>query len=348
MSYHISTEKVALILHLLVEGNSLRGTARLAQVALNTVYAVLDRAAQACGRFHDKTVRNLRLESIQCDEIWGFVYVKARNVPTAKSPPEGAGDVWVWIAFDRRTKLIVAWHVGSRGSDDAETFMRNLAARLDCRVQLTTDMHRSYMEAVTTTFGDAVDYAQSGKSKTKDPDDMTEFIEVVKHVMIGDPKEHLISTSHVERMNLTIRMSNRRMIRRTNGFSKRFWRHAAMMALLVTYYNFCRKHRTLKTTPAVAAGLDTKAHCRRWLAEMMEFCRRPESRRGPYRRSREIPVEGHGTDSARQRSGKGRSRALRDDMACPHCDSHWLPRNGRTASGKKLYRCGDCKYQFSV
>lgn len=143
MSYRISTETAALILHLLVEGNSLRGTARLAEVALNTIYATLDRAALACGNFHDATVRGLKLESIQCDEIWGYVYAKAKNVAAAKCPPEGAGDAWTWIAIDRRTKLIVAWHVGSRDSGDARMFMTDLSSRLGCRVQLTTDMHKA-------------------------------------------------------------------------------------------------------------------------------------------------------------------------------------------------------------
>ncbi len=207
MVNRLDAERLGLLLHCLVEGNSCRGAARLSEVSVNTVYDWLDRAAAACADFHDRCVRNLSPVSLQADELWGFVYVKAKRADAAKSPPSFAGDVWTWLALDPATKLIVACHVGSRGAEDAACFVADIAWRLDARVQLSTDGHAPYVEAVEAAFGAEIDFVQLVKSHRTD-DDGTELVEVFKNVVSGSPRELLISTSLVERLNLTMRMSN--------------------------------------------------------------------------------------------------------------------------------------------
>lgn len=335
----LDAERLGLLLHCLVEGNSCRGSGRISEVSLNTVYGWLDRSAVACADFHDQHVRNLSIASLQADELWGFVYVKAKRVDNAKSPPAFAGDVWTWLALDPATKLIVACHVGSRGSEDALCFVSDIAWRLDTRIQLSTDGHAPYLDAVDAAFGAEIDFAQLVKSHQTDSDG-NELVEVFKNVVSGSPQELLISTSLIERLNLTMRMSDRRLIRRTNGFSKRVWRHAAMMQVLVTYYNFCRVHGTLKKTPAVAAGLADHAWDRRELARMIIEYGCSVGARGPY----------HGDNSSGGLEFSlvrnwGRDRALREDVACANCGSHWMPKDGRDSSGRQLYRCRDCGYR---
>ena len=339
MGNWLDANAVGLLLHCLVEGNACRATARIAEVDLNTVYRWLDRGAAACADFHDKRVRGLSLQSLQADELWGYVYVKAKRVGTAKSAPEFAGDIWTWLALDRETKLIVACHVGSRGAEDATEFVNDLAGRLDSQVQLTTDGHAPYLAAVEAAFGGQIDFAQLVKSHWTD-DDGTELVEVVKNVVSGKPKCWLISTSHVERVNRTVRMSNRRMIRRTDGFSKRVWRHDAMMRVLVTYYNFCRIHGTLKTTPAVAAGLAYHVWDRRELAQMVIEHGCGGGVRGPYAGIKSLGDFGGGP--ARH---WGRARAVRADVVCGNCGSHWMPKDGWDAGARQRYRCGDCGYR---
>ena len=204
---------------------------------------------------------------------------------------------------------------------------------------MTTDGHSPYLEAVEAAFGGEIDFAQLVKYHRVD-DDGKELVEVLKNVVSGSPVEWLISTSMVERVNRTVRMSNRRVIRRTDGFSKRVWRHAAMMLVLVTYYNFCRVHLTLKMTPAMAAGLTDHVWNRRELADMIVKHGCPGGLRGPYRCGKS---EG-GSDDVRVRHW-GRERAVREDMACANCGSHWMPKDGRDASGRQLYRCRDCGYR---
>ena len=339
MANRLDDERLGLLLHCLVEGNSCRGAGRLSEVALNTVYGWLDRSAVACADFHDRHVRNLSLVSLQADELWGFVYVKAKRVDAAKSPPAFAGDVWTWLALDPVTKLIVACHVGSRGGEDAACFVSDIAWRLDTRVQLSTDGHAPYVGAVDAAFGAEIDFAQLVKSHRTD-NDGNELVEVFKNVISGSPQELLISTSLVERLNLTMRMSDRRMIRRTNGFSKRVWRHSAMMQVLVTYYNFCRVHGALKTTPAVAAGLADHVWDRRELARMIIEHGCSVGTRGPY----QCDNSSGGLEFSLVRSW-GRDRAVRKDVACANCGSHWMPKDGRDASGRQRYRCRECGYR---
>jgi IS1 family transposase len=252
--------KRAQILGMLVEGNSLRATSRLADVSINTVTKLLVDLGAACSRYHDEHVNNLRLHYIQCDEIWVFCYAKDKNVPADKRGIFGYGDVWTWVAIDAETKLVPSFMIGTRGAQTAEAFMDDLASRLKNRVQLTTDGHRVYLQAVEDAFGNDIDYAMlvklygndSGPEKQYSP---AECIGCREIGITGRPDPKHISTSYVERQNLTMRMNMRRFTRLTNGFSKKVENHVAMVAIHFMHYNFARIHKTLRVTPAMAAGI---------------------------------------------------------------------------------------------
>jgi IS1 family transposase len=252
-------EKRVQILTMLVEGSSMRSVSRVAGVSINTVTKLLVDAGRLCAAFHDERVRNVAAKSVQCDEIWSFSYAKDKNVKAAKSPSEGAGNVWTWTAIDADSKLIVSWHVGDRSQHTGISFMGDLKARLANRVQLTTDGHRAYLTAVEAVDFDA-DYAMLNKIFAADYSEAGRYspprcIGAIKNPIKGNPDPALVNTSFAERQNLTMRMAMRRFTRLTNAFSKKFENHCHALALYFFWYNWVRNHKTLGVTPAMAAGL---------------------------------------------------------------------------------------------
>lgn len=257
----LSREDRARILHLLCEGNSLRAMTRLTGASKKAVSKLMVDAGQAAAWYQDRVFVGLTCKRIQVDEIWAFVYAKQKNVRTAKRQDLAYGDVWTWTAIDADTKLIPSWLVGGRDSDYAMVFMDDLASRLANRVQLTSDGHKAYLEAVEGAFGGDIDYAQLVKLYGSAPESVQgryspgECIGARKERIEGNPDPKHISTSYAERSNLSIRMHTRRFTRLTNAFSKKVENHAHSVALFALYYNFVRIHKTLRTTPAMAAGV---------------------------------------------------------------------------------------------
>jgi len=260
----LHTEKRAQIVSALVEGNSIRSTARMTDVAINTVVKLLVELGAACLGYQDKAMHNLPCKRIQCDEIWSFCYAKEKNVPENKQGEFGYGDIWTWTAIDADTKLVPSWLVGLRDAGYAFMFMSDLRDRLANRVQLTTDGHKVYLWAVEDAFGSEVDYAMLVKLYGKEIDSETRYspakcIGADPHIIQGNPDPTKISTSYAERQNLTMRMSMRRFTRLTNAFSKKLENHICALALYFMYYNFARPHKTLANpypiTPAMASGI---------------------------------------------------------------------------------------------
>ena len=249
-----------MVVRCLVEGNSLRSVTRITGVHRTTVMKLLCDLGEACSRYQDKTFRNLKCEHIQCDEVWSFVYAKKKNASQEMKDAVGAGDVWTWTAIDADTKLIPCWFIGGRDATCAYHFMHDLAARLATRVQLTTDGHKAYLSAVEDAFGSEIDYAMLVKIYGEGPKTEARYSPAQcmgsrKTEITGKPEHKHISTSYVERQNLTMRMSMRRFTRLTNGFSKKVENLEHAVALHFMFYNFARIHQTLRVTPAMEAGV---------------------------------------------------------------------------------------------
>lgn len=244
----------------MVEGNSLHGTARITGVARMTIEKLLRDLGTACSQYQDEHLRNLSCRRIQCDEIWSFCYAKAKNVPPDRVGMFGYGDIWTWVALDADSKLVPMWLVGARDASTAFAFIDDLATRLRDRIQVTAEDHTVYLDAVENAFGSNVDYAMLVKLYGADPEPGTRYspgtcIGCERKRIIGNPDPMQISTSYLERQNLTIRMSLRRFTRLTNAFSKKVENHVHAVALHFMHFNFARIHQTLRVTPAMAAGV---------------------------------------------------------------------------------------------
>lgn len=282
----LTTEKRKQIIGLLVEGMSLRAASRLADVSINTVTKLLIDVGSACADYQDKALRNLPCKRIQCDEIWAFCYAKEKNVPADKKGKFGYGDVWTWTAIDADTKLIPSFMVGNRDGRSARLFIDDLEARLAKRIQLTTDGLKVYLEAVEGAFGADVDYAMLNKIYASSQEETryspAQCLGCERKSIAGSPDPKHISTSFVERQNLTMRMGMRRFTRLTNAFSKKVENHAYQVALHFMYYNFCRIHKTLRVTPAMQAGVSDHVWSIEEIVSLIPDLR--IGKRGPYRK----------------------------------------------------------------
>jgi IS1 family transposase len=255
----LNTAKRVAVVSALVEGCSIRSTVRMTGVSKNTIAKLLLELGAACTKYQDATLRNLPCKRLQCDEIWSFVGGKDKNLSTDQKAA-GLGSIWTWTAIDADTKLIASWLVGSRDAESAYEFMQDVAGRLRGRVQLTTDGYKPYLNAVEAAFGADIDYAVLQKIYGNEANPEKRYSPAVclgckVETETGDPDPKHISTSYVERQNLTMRMSMRRFTRLTNAFSKKVENHAAAVALYFMYYNFCRVHQTLRVPPAMEAGV---------------------------------------------------------------------------------------------
>jgi len=260
----LDANRRAQIISSLVEGNSLRSTSRMTGVAINTVVKMAVDAGAACSDYQDRVMRNLNCQRVQVDECWAFCYAKAKNVtPEIAAKHPGAGDVWTWAAIDADSKLIPSWIIGPRDGVTARIFVSDLASRMADRIQLTSDGLSVYLQAVERAFQGHVDYAQLVKvygdsSEGQKRYSPAECIGCERKAVVGNPDPEHVSTSYIERANLSLRMGMRRFTRLTNGFSKKIENHAASVALFLMYYNFARVHKTLRCSPAMAAGVDSR------------------------------------------------------------------------------------------
>ena len=271
----LATSKRSQVIAAPVEGTSINATCRMTGVAKHTVLKLLKDLGCAAAAYHETHVRNLHVRRVQCDEIWSFVYAKAKNAPVEQLS-RGAGDCWTWTAIDADTKLIVSYVLGDRGAKTAEALMQDLATRISTRFQLTSDGHHIYIDAVEDAFGADIDYAMLQKiygAPTDAPETRyspATCIGCKTAVITGNPDPHHISTSFVERQNLSMRMGMHRFTRLTNGFSKKLENHGHAVALYFMHYNYCRIHKSLRVTPAMEAGLADHVWTLEELVALME------------------------------------------------------------------------------
>jgi len=294
----LSSQERAKILQLLCEGMSIRAVTRVTGVSKNTVAKLLNDAGSALAAYQDKVFRNLSCENVQVDEIWSFCYAKAKNVATAKAAPEGAGDVWTWTAIDADTKLVFSVMVGGRDEEIAEDFLRDVHDRLNGeRVQISSDGYQVYKRAMRRTFGESVDYGQvvkvygggaSGSASGGGKYSPAGLVRAEYKPVSGDPDPFKISTSYVERQNLTMRMHMRRFTRLTNAFSKKIENHVHAISLHFAYYNFVRVHKTLRMSPAMAAGVTDKLWDMSDLVAIVEAAEQAPGKRGPYKTKKRL------------------------------------------------------------
>ena len=283
----LTATKRAQVLAALVEGCSIRSTVRMTGVAKNTIVKLLTELAPACAEYQDKALRNLPCKRIQVDEIWSFVGAKDKNLRLKDVGKFGRGSVWTWVAMDADTKLVASWLISDRSASAATVLMRDLADRLANRVQLTTDGHKAYLNAIEDAFGADIDYSQLIKIYGNEGESDSRYspgecIGCKQERVVGNPDPRHVSTSYVERQNLTMRMSMRRFTRLTNAFSKKVENHSAAVALFYMYYNFGRIHQTLRVTPAMAAGVSDHVWDIEEIVALM-----PEKKaglRGPYKK----------------------------------------------------------------
>jgi IS1 family transposase len=268
----------------------MRAISRICDVSINTVSKLLVDAGRACAAFHDQKVRSVKVKRVQCDEIWAFTHCKQRLAAMAKAPPPGAGDTWIWTGICTESKMILSWLVGGRDSGYAIEFVDDLRSRLANRVQLTTDGHKAYLEAVEGAFGGDVDYAQLVKLYGASPESMKgrysppECTGIRKIPIEGNPDPKHLSTSYVERSNLTMRMSMRRFTRLTNAHSKKVENHCHALALYFVWYNFARINSAVRMSPAMAAGVTVTLLSMADIAEMVEASLPKPGLRGPYKK----------------------------------------------------------------
>ena len=280
----------AQILSMLCEGSSMRSVSRLTDTSINTVSKLLVDAGRFCAGFHDAKVRGVKASKVQVDEIWSFTAAKEKNVAAMKAPVDGAGDTWTWTAIEADTKLLIPHFVGGRDGECAKWFIDDMASRITNRIQLTSDGHKAYLEAVEGAFGADIDYAMLIKLYGNAPESFkgryspADCTGIKKTKIEGKPDMAHVSTSYVERANLTMRMHNRRFTRLTNAFSKKFENHAHMVAIYAVWYNWLRIHKTLRVTPAMAAGISETVMNWSDIVEAMD-ADQPAKKRGPYKKT---------------------------------------------------------------
>lgn len=294
MVYRLESGKRAMILNLLCEGSSLRSISRVLKVHRSTIARLLTDAGSVCRAYHNEVVRELTPRVIQVDELWALLYCHQNRLPLARSAPPEAGDVWTWTALDSTSKVLISWHCGGRELEDALPFLTDLRSRLapEHRCEIHSDGHYAYLTAVDTVFGNEIAYGRLRKliRSERQPGGGWKRVAYAERdqPIKGRPEpEQKVSTSYVERQNLNIRMHMRRYTRKTNAHSKSFARHCAAVALFGVFYNFCRLHLTLGTTPAVAAGLAPEPYPIEWLCGLVEATYPPPTPRGPDKRPRQ-------------------------------------------------------------